>query len=162
VTVVGAAEAAGAARSTDRPAAGDTEVSREPGQACAVVGRQPIARLHEEGGERQAGHPGQRPQLWQLLERPEHRLTPGRPASLLIDDMERTTEVLLGAQSTHLGPVLGSALEGHETQPLLPVHSGQSAGDARADATAPVIEDRQAALAHDARRRVGRTWMRTG
>lgn len=127
-----------------------------------MVGHEPVAWLHEIGKERQAGHSDQGSQPRQPLQRPEHRLTAHRPVALLVDDMERPTQVLLGAQATHLGPVLGRALERHETQSLTLVQPGQAAGDPRADPAPPVVEDRQAALAHDARRRVGCTWMRTG
>jgi hypothetical protein len=127
-----------------------------------MIGHEPVARLHQGGDERQSGHSDERPQSRQPRQRPEHRLPCDRPASLLVDDMERPAQVVLGAQSAYLWPVLGRALERHEAQPPVPVQPGQAAGDPRADSAAPVVEDRQTALAHDARRRVGCTWMRTG
>ena len=76
--------------------------------------------------------------------------------------MQGAAQVPLGSQSLHLGTVALRALQGHEPEAVGHIEASQAPRDPGADAAPRIVEDRELAVPHEARRRVGCTWMRTG
>lgn len=100
--------------------------------------------------------------------------------ALRVHDVEGAAQVALIPEALHLGSVGSGPLERHEAQSQASIEPGQPSGHPRTEAAASVVKDRQAdvrrreplldrgcrsgagPLDHEARSRVGRTWMRTG
>lgn len=111
-----------------------------------MVSEETVAGFDQTPDAPQARQTRQWLQWRDAFQGPDHGLATGGPVAILVDDVKGATQITRGAKPLHLGSIRRGPLQGHQAEAPPAIEACQPCGDARADSTARIVEDRQSAI----------------